>query len=231
VNRKLVKPKFELEEVRTPLWERIRLSHITEPLSQFRAFEIWRALGSDERTFSSAALAAAVSQVTVRRWAAEWRWLERAAAFDEAVSASTRKQIEQRIAERSTVWLAREEFTREEGYDLFLRGLELIKQMLAYPLTRMVKETISEDGTQIIQIYEPAKWTHASVTALTTALFQLAHMSIGIAPGSRLVDNIDFENLPEPVLEALAAGRPVDLRRYSRNVLGPPRSDDGDQTS
>jgi hypothetical protein len=227
VRRKLITPKFELDEVRSPLWERIRLPHCVEPLSQFRAFEVWRALGSDERTYSHAALAASVSQNTIHRWSAEWRWPERAAAFDAAVSMSTRKQIEGRIAEQATVWLAREEATRNQGYELFQKLLARVTEQLNHPTTRVVKEEISKDGMTHITVIEPNKWTDVSLKGLIDCAFQLAFMSIGIAPGSRLVDNIDFDSLPEPVLEALAAGRPVDLRNYARPALGPPRLDDG----
>jgi len=228
VRRKIIAPKFELEDVRSPLWDRIRLPNCVEPISHFRAFEVWRALGSDERTYSHAALAAGVTQATIHRWSAEWRWMERAAAFDAAVQMSTRKQIEVRIAEQATLWLAREEQTRNQGYDLFLKLIERITAQLSHPTTRVVRDEISADGMTHITVIEPNKWTDASLKGLIDSAFQLAHMSIGIAPGSRLVDNIDFDTLPEPVLEALAAGRPIDLRKYARPTLGPPQLDEGD---
>ena len=76
---------------------------------------------------------------------------------------------------RLEMWSQREETWEEEVYTTNMLILERVRQMLQFPLQRVVTET-DEDGNKVKTIIMPARWSFDSIARLLTSADKLMRL-------------------------------------------------------
>lgn len=111
----------------------------------------------------------------ITKWSRAWRWVSRSHAYDVHMRWIHQQAREQAIVEsekqKVTDW---DEFWKEQRQE-FREMADLvnakIRKMLEFPISQ-VKEKVQDgpDGSQIVQLVFPAKWTFNSVVNLMRAM-------------------------------------------------------------
>ncbi len=167
----------------TEQWERIRGQRNPyihgESRQAFHGFEHYRDLGS------ARSLVAAYNDHLIRcrgrqcgakrapgswsEWSINWRWVERAEAWDRHLDSVRRAEME--AAERAEVekWASIRREIREKEVALGRALIAKAEEMLKHPITverRITEQTVAADGHTIVQyitIVEPARWNFSTI--------------------------------------------------------------------
>lgn len=121
-----------------------------------------------------------------RHWyaAAEtWEWLERAGAWDAERRAE--EEEEERLA-----WRDKRKAWRHQQFELKERMLQKVTAMLNFPLTEVVREVKSDEGTIITQIIMPVRWNMSMAARM---IREMNNMMVDCFP-----DDDGSDDLPPP---------------------------------
>lgn len=185
----------------------------------WHAFQIW--CTSAPRQFSLMERTTGIPIRTIKTYFAKHSWSRRAAAYDDCLARAMVRSAEVVAADRAAEYARRRTAAEDEAHDLKEQLLAKVRQMIAWPLQRVVRD---EDG-QTIHIH-PAKWTFATVPQMVNVLTSLWTISSGLAPVSGMdsdivarllqaVRDVVNRHLPEEQQAAFAE----DLQRAAQTVL------------
>lgn len=117
--------------------------------------------------------------------AKEWRWRERAEAWDE----TERERIRQEWRAFAVEWRGKERRIAEAL-------LEKAEQMLQFPVAK-ISRVIAENGDQITQIVEPADWRFTDVTRLADTASKLARLAAELETQRQRVEIEEVDDLDD----------------------------------
>lgn len=129
--------------------------------------------------------------------ASRFRWEERVTAWDSHKEIEARRaaekvledQMEEEVRRRAT-YLSNEWTVIEEGF-------AVLKQMLKYPVMVKRAETVSKDGKTIVTIWQPGKWSYATVAQLIEALTKVGRLHTGMSTSNTAMKTEDVTQRPE----------------------------------
>lgn len=146
---------------------------------------------------------------SLRAISGKFRWLERAAAYDDHYA---EKQLEEKrkLKEKlELVWLERREVQRQQEWDIAQQLLVKVRQMLAVPL---FQETISTKmkgldahGRIILEqviINKPLDWSPSDIAKFFEVASKIARLATGQETDRKKI-KIDFSKISDDELEAL----------------------------
>ncbi len=164
------------------------------------------------RTVAAAAYVVGKSESVLMKWAAKWRWHERAASKDNHEANVAQEARDVIIARTAAEWQKRKQ---DECESVYVMGLTLRNRALAMLKFPLAKETTVDDG-KTIHIH-PARWTLA--TACTLA--KLSADLVGLAIGEAMNDDDGFDPLVASADECREyIQRQVDRKKQMRSIAG-----------
>lgn len=185
-----------------------------EPARWFARFEIYRHLGP-ERTIEEAwrrwrdrESRGIKGKRPSRHWSAmsqEWRWKERAEAWDRFVARKANEELEQERLRRQKEMIQWE-------WDAFCQLRERIEQMLRYPLARVTRP--DEEGNPTI--IEPVGWRQRDILGFAKVASELGRLSVGMETSHSA---LDINLAAKEILDALPPGVRESVRRYLTEAL------------
>lgn len=161
------------------------------------------------RSYIRVAKKTGLSYPVIRQLAAEYGWLDRAAAYD---AYWIRRQDEARRKAQdlqAAKWAKRAESQKEWEWDISFKLRKQIQQMLDWPLFvetfERTEERVSKDGLviQTIVRQEPAEWNLSDMTRFLLVQSKFARLATG-QDDKKLRSNVDVTKLSDAELEALA---------------------------
>ena len=153
-----------------------------ETSQAFEAARVYFDLGTN-RSLAAAGRKLAKSIPLLKRWSAQWNWVERARAWDDIrvreLDAEVKKAMAAAALRVAAEWETRENVYRERLYQSHIRGLNKFDQMLAFPLATVTTETEEgPNGPVKRTTVRPAKWTFDTAHRLARAMFDLGRRAI-----------------------------------------------------
>ncbi len=143
------------------------------------------------------------------RYCADYKWLERAAAFDDHNNEAKLDRKRREREKQDEVWLARRDEQRQQEWDIAQQFLQKVRQMLNTPL---FKETITEyldsldpQGRIIIKqviTYEPLDWSPSDMAKFFEIGSKIARLATGQETDRKKI-KIDFGKLSDEELDEL----------------------------
>ena len=120
---------------------------------------------------------------TLKRWAKQFRWKERAQAFDQNLDAVGDRAREAERANQATVLEQRRAAVAEVEWRISQNLWLRLDEMLQFPIGEATTETrVSEDGrtTTVIHHHPTTNWRPRDVAALARAASDLQRLSAGL---------------------------------------------------
>jgi hypothetical protein len=150
-----------------------------ETLKQYQHFLAYRDLGPD-RSYSKLMKAVHTKSHNMKGTMLRFRWEERCAAYDLSMEAEKRRAAQELIQQQIRVELDHRGTYLQNEWDVVERGFEVVKEMLNYPVVEKKETRITEDGKTIITIWQPGRWTLATVASLMDALTKMGRLNTGL---------------------------------------------------
>lgn len=177
-----------------PIWE--QMPH--EIPKAYLAFCLYRNLGPRERTVRKAhelyrgmgvgSRKSAGLPPYFNRWSSDYRWVDRARAYDVWMLEEVRRVEEDKLRDRAGVWAQRFDAQREQEWLQAEALLDKVDQMLAFPISRTTTVHEGKGGKRTTIIVEPADWRLADVATIIKTASALGRLAIGedqLPPGEK----------------------------------------------
>lgn len=143
-------------------WER----QDRESAKAFEAFKIYRDLGSERSLVRACELyyGSRANLAQIRVWSSKFDWVERVRAHDAWLEMIRREAVEQHERNQASDTAARMARIRERYFEGLEQATEQWLEMIAYPVTRVIKEEVDEETGVKTVVIAPAKWSKHTVT-------------------------------------------------------------------
>jgi len=115
----------------------------------------------------------------LKRWSVRWDWVNRAIAWDEVMDKArdeaVRKALSTEAVRVAEEWATRENLVRQRMYDLHVRGLNKIDQMLGFPLATITTEVRKDPNGEMARFttVNPARWSFDTVHRMAARMCAL----------------------------------------------------------
>jgi hypothetical protein len=109
-----------------------------------------------------------------------YRWDERCAAYDMQMEAEKRRAAQELIQQQIAIEIEHRNTYLTNEWTVVERGFEVVREMLNYPVVEKKETRISEDGKTIVTIWQPGRWTLATVASLLDALSKMGRLNTGL---------------------------------------------------
>jgi hypothetical protein len=146
----------------------------------------------------------------LRRYSAQFKWLERAAAFDDYNSSKELDKQRRHAELRNLQWEERRDVQREQEWEIAQELLDKVRQMLRVPLfTEHVEELLEgldPDGRIIVRqmvTVQPLDWSATDMARFFEVASKMARLATGMATDQKRI-RIDVAALTDEELEQLA---------------------------
>lgn len=116
---------------------------------------------------------------TIEAWSKKYNWVVRAKSYDlrnEHVKDDAKVAV---IIDQQQLLMERRTALKETGWELASSLFEKARQMLAFPITRVSRET-KDNGKTLITNIEPAKWTVKDIARMADIANKIARLSVDL---------------------------------------------------
>jgi hypothetical protein len=150
-----------------------------ETLKQYQHFLAYRDLGPDRKMSQFVKVIQTKSHNT-KGTMIRFRWAERCEAFDLSMEAEKRRGAQELIQQQIKIELDHRNTYLENEWSVVERGFAVVKEMLNYPVVEKKETRVTDDGKTIITIWQPGRWTLATVASLMDALTKMGRLNTGL---------------------------------------------------
>lgn len=176
------------------IWRRIEASgnRPGETAQAYEAAKLYFELAAD-RSLEAVGQKLGKSKVLMERWSRQWRWVERAKAYDRHIEESREDNLQRQRAEDAERWIQRDRQLREEFYQTGEQFVAKARKLLsAFP--------------------DKGQASLSGIAQIMSTGAELQRLAVGIHPGSTPLDNLDLDLLSREDLIKLLRGEPIKLK-------------------
>lgn len=169
------------------------------------------------RSIASVAQELGKSVSLCERWSRRWRWVDRARAYDADKRQADRDALREAESAQAAEVARRRLVFKDKAWGLFERTVGQLEEMLAYPIFEAAEEVVDRDKsgrpTTVIVRNPVGGWTPSSAASLMRAGALIGQVATDDGTGAldALVSRLNFEDLPDDVLDSLETGNASDF--------------------
>jgi len=226
----------EIETMPIKAWHRRK----NETVNDYASFELYRNLDSSSRTVAAAYKLYGKDKRQGKKQDGRYdapsqrfyeasrihEWAERALAWDEHLRDIRDAEAERTVLADFAEWEKRKQVIRKQGFELYLKFLNRVKEMLDHPLTveTTEDEEVSTDGKTLIvrKTVNPVRWNNDSMVRMAEVGEKLGRLAAGMET-DRGVSPYDLSKCTDEQLRELRAalgGRGRDIGEADVNAQG-----------